>query len=221
MSYLLVTSPTTDALLTAVGWLGQGFYFSRFLIQWYLSERARRIVVPESFWWFSIAGAVMSGVYAFYRAELVFLISPIINLFLHVRNIMLLRSRQPLSRQSLVPILLGVLSLAAVALLFWEHLEPAHHPVGWLVVGVVGQILWTSRFPLQWYASEKTRHVTLGIGFFWISFFGSALLLSFAIHTRTPVFIAGNLLGPILYGRNLILAYRARESEAAMTDQAA
>src|SRR5687768_738720 len=40
-----------------VGWLGNAAFFSRFLIQWFASERQRQIVVPVSFWWLSLAGS--------------------------------------------------------------------------------------------------------------------------------------------------------------------
>jgi lipid-A-disaccharide synthase-like uncharacterized protein len=49
----------------------------------------------------------------------------------------------------------------------------------------------------------------LGAAFFWVSFFGSVLLLAVALKGGNPIFIAGYALGPILYGRNLILSARS------------
>ena len=55
-------------LIEAIGWLGNAFYFTRFLVQWLLSERAGESVAPRAFWWLSAAGAVTLGGYAaFYR----------------------------------------------------------------------------------------------------------------------------------------------------------
>ena len=39
-----------------VGFLGQALFSMRFLIQWIMSERARRSVMPIAFWYFSLAG---------------------------------------------------------------------------------------------------------------------------------------------------------------------
>jgi lipid-A-disaccharide synthase-like uncharacterized protein len=195
--------------MEVVGWVGQALYFSRFLIQWYLSERARKIVVPSLFWWLSIAGAFCSGLYAFHKGELVFLISPVINLFVHGRNIALLRTNRPMSKQSLLPVLIGMVALVMISSYFWDKLKPSQYSPFWLFVGGIGQFLWTSRFPLQWYLSERSRNVTLGAAFFWVSFFGSVLLLAVALKGGNPIFIAGYALGPILYGRNLILSARS------------
>ena len=36
-----------------VGWLGNLVFSSRFLVQWYVTEKKRRVVVPQAFWWLS------------------------------------------------------------------------------------------------------------------------------------------------------------------------
>ena len=43
---------------TAIGFLGQALFSMRFLIQWIHSERIKRSIVPEAFWYFSVAGGV-------------------------------------------------------------------------------------------------------------------------------------------------------------------
>ena len=55
------------APLTVCGWLGQACFFTRFLLQWAASERARRSVVPRAFWWLSLAGAALMSGYASWR----------------------------------------------------------------------------------------------------------------------------------------------------------
>ncbi|MBW2382549.1 MAG: lipid-A-disaccharide synthase N-terminal domain-containing protein [Deltaproteobacteria bacterium] len=56
----------------AIGLLGQAAFFSRFLVQWIASERARRSVVPLAFWYLSLAGSLTLLVYAIHRQEPVF-----------------------------------------------------------------------------------------------------------------------------------------------------
>ena len=43
-------------VVLAVGFGGQALFSARFVIQWLASERAGRSVMPDVFWYFSLAG---------------------------------------------------------------------------------------------------------------------------------------------------------------------
>src|SRR2546425_7797760 len=47
-----------EHLWLVVGFVGQAFFSLRFLVQWIASERRRESVIPISFWFFSIGGAL-------------------------------------------------------------------------------------------------------------------------------------------------------------------
>lgn len=73
-------------------WLGVGFsaqlmFSLRFLVQWIASERARASVVPEIFWYFSLAGGTMLLIYAIYRMDPVFILGQATGLIIYSRNI--------------------------------------------------------------------------------------------------------------------------------------
>jgi lipid-A-disaccharide synthase-like uncharacterized protein len=78
----------------------------------------------------------------------------------------------------------------------------------WLVVGFAGQLLFTSRFLVQWIASERRRQSVVPTAFWWLSLGGAALLLAYAIYRRDPVFILGQAFGFVVYTRNLVLIGR-------------
>ncbi len=40
-----------------IGWLGNLVFFSRFFVQWYATERLKKVVVPPAFWWLSLVGS--------------------------------------------------------------------------------------------------------------------------------------------------------------------
>ena len=82
----------------------------------------------------------------------------------------------------------------------------------WLVVGMVGQAAFASRFLIQWIVSERRGESVIPIAFWYLSLTGSAVLLFYALHRRDPVFIVGQSFGSFVYVRNLILIYRKRES---------
>jgi lipid-A-disaccharide synthase-like uncharacterized protein len=78
-------------------------------------------------------------------------------------------------------------------------------PAGWYAIGFVGQLFFSSRFLVQWIASERLRRVVIPGLFWYLSLFGGAALLLYAIHRRDPVFAIGQGAGLIVYARNLML----------------
>lgn len=74
----------------AIGFVGQACFFTRFLVQWVVSERRGRSVVPRSFWYFSIAGSLIVLSYAIWRRDPVFIAGQSMGLVVYVRNLVLL-----------------------------------------------------------------------------------------------------------------------------------
>lgn len=75
----------------------------------------------------------------------------------------------------------------------------------WIVIGFVGQALFSARFLLQWLASERARRSVIPKAFWYFSLGGSMVLLAYAIHRADPVFIVGQATGLVIYLRNLYL----------------
>lgn len=75
----------------------------------------------------------------------------------------------------------------------------------WLILGFVGQAVFTGRFVLQWIYSEFKKRSVIPVGFWYLSMLGSSLLLVYAIYRQDPVFIAGQAFGLVVYLRNLQL----------------
>lgn len=81
----------------------------------------------------------------------------------------------------------------------------------WLTLGFAGQLAFTGRFALQWLYSEYKKRSVIPVGFWYLSLVGSALLLSYAIYRRDPVFILGQSFGFVVYLRNLQLIKLQKE----------
>ena len=78
------------------GWLllgfgGQAVFMGRFVVQWLASERDRRSVIPVSFWYLSILGALVLLVYALHRRDPVFVAGQGLGIVIYVRNLQLIR----------------------------------------------------------------------------------------------------------------------------------
>ena len=70
-----------------LGFVAQGFFTMRFVVQWIASERAGKSVVPTAFWVFSIGGGLMLLGYALYRKDPVFIIGQAFGVFVYLRNL--------------------------------------------------------------------------------------------------------------------------------------
>jgi len=80
----------------------------------------------------------------------------------------------------------------------------------WLVIGLVAQLIFASRFVVQWLASEKRKRSHIPVAFWYLSIVGSLSLLAYAIHRRDIVFTLGQGASCFIYFRNLHLIYLRR-----------
>lgn len=78
---------TTDLIWVGVGVFAQIMFTMRFVVQWIASEKARRSVMPEVFWYFSLAGGVLLFAYAIYRFDPVFMLGQGAGLVIYARNV--------------------------------------------------------------------------------------------------------------------------------------
>lgn len=80
----------------------------------------------------------------------------------------------------------------------------------WLGVGFLGQAMFSMRFLIQWFQSERQRRSIIPVAFWYFSILGGVTLLSYAIYRQDPVFILGQGAGLVIYGRNLYFIWRER-----------
>ncbi len=73
-----------------VGLGGQVLFMMRFLVQWIVSEKAKRSLIPVSFWWLSIGGAAILLAYAIWRADPVFILGQSMGFLIYARNLWLI-----------------------------------------------------------------------------------------------------------------------------------
>lgn len=81
---------TIDHIWLLIGFLGQGLFASRFIIQWFKSELVGRSVIPISFWYCSLLGGVVLLAYAIYRLDPVFIAGQATGIIVYSRNLFLI-----------------------------------------------------------------------------------------------------------------------------------
>ncbi len=82
----------------------------------------------------------------------------------------------------------------------------------WLMIGFVGQALFSARFIVQWLKSEREKKSVFPIAFWYFSIGGGLTLLVYALYRQDPVFIVGQFTGLFIYLRNLYFVVHERKN---------
>jgi lipid-A-disaccharide synthase-like uncharacterized protein len=85
----------------AFGLVAQLAFAARFLVQWIVSERAGKSVVPMAFWFFSVAGGTMTLIYGLVKREPIIIFGQLLSNIIYVRNIMLIIKSKASGSQTL------------------------------------------------------------------------------------------------------------------------
>ncbi len=84
----------SDPYWEILGLGGQFIFGSRFLYQWFASEKANRSIMPIGFWWLSLIGSVITFVYATHKGSIAFMIPTLTGLPVYLRNLMLIQQEK-------------------------------------------------------------------------------------------------------------------------------
>ncbi|PYL03817.1 MAG: hypothetical protein DME31_05420 [Verrucomicrobia bacterium] len=98
-------------------------------------------------------------------------------------------------------------TLALIAIT-WIGKEYRFFGLDWsylMVLGFIGNALFSMRFLVQWFASERQGESVIPVSFWYWSIAGSALMCLYFIFRRDPVGILAYLPNSLIYIRNLML----------------
>ena len=201
-------------MIYVIGFLAQVFFSARILLQWILSERAKKVISPAIFWQLSIVGSYLLFVYGWLRDDFEIILGQIISYYIYIWN--LDKKHQWKKLPFIIRTLLLLTPVAAILYMLKDasafvdqFFRNEKIPLWLLIYGSMGQIIFTLRFVYQWIYSKRKDESLLPIGFWVISLFGSLIIVSYAIYRRDPVLILGQSTGLIAYSRNIYLSRRA------------
>ena len=203
----------SNALVYALGFLAQGFFSARMLVQWIMSERVKRSLSPDIYWIFSLAGSILLFVYGWLRDDFSIIFGQFISYYIYIWNLNIKGVWPRLPRVVRAAIIM--LPIAALAMMLSDvpafvntffHNEKV--PLWLLVFGSAGQFIFTIRFIYQWYYSYRRHASILPVGFWIISLVGSGIIVAYACFRLDPVLIIGQSVGFITYSRNIVRCLR-------------
>ena len=93
----------TPQIWLIIGFIGQTIFAARFLIQWIVSERASKSIIPNIFWWISIVGSLILLSYAIHKQDPVFIVGQSCGFLIYSRNLYLIRQDKKASKKNSDP----------------------------------------------------------------------------------------------------------------------
>ena len=223
-------------IIFALGFLAQGFFSARIIVQWIISEREKRVVSPVLFWVFSIAGSYLFFVYGFLRNDFAIMLGQVISYYIYMWNLRIKgvwttlapdgsKVPNPLWKNVLQVILLitPVLGVGYILSDFSEFkrqcLQNDNIPILLVIYGSLGQIIFTLRFIYQFFYSKSRNESHLPAGFWIISLVGCAVIVSYAIIRKDPVLALGQSIGFVSYSRNLMLLAKHKKHQKQLQNE--
>lgn len=198
-------------IILAIGFLAQGFFSARILVQWLLSERAKKVLSPSIFWILSIFGAYLLCIYGWLRDDFSIILGQFLSYYIYLWNLRLkgIFGKLPMVIKFLLvltPIVAITFAAENATNVYDRFLHNANISLPLLLWGSAGQVLFTMRFVYQWIYSYQHNESRLPFGFWLISLIGSLTIVSYGIIRCDLVLIVGQSFGIVAYIRNLMLA---------------
>lgn len=202
-------------MIYIIGFLAQLLFSARLLLQWIMSERAKKVVSPSIFWKLSLIGAWLLFIYGWLRDDFAIILGQLISYYIYIWNLD--------KKESWRKVPFGIryiILLTPVAALFYmvkdipafvdQFFRNEDIPLGVLIFGSMGQIIFTLRFVYQWLYSRRKNESMLPLGFWLISLSGSLIIVAYALYRRDPVLIFGQSTGLIVYCRNIYILKKSK-----------
>ena len=79
-----------ESIFLIIGFVGQGLFASRFIVQWIYSEKKGESTIPIVFWYLSILGGIGLLIYAIFRKDPVIISGQLFGIFIYLRNLILI-----------------------------------------------------------------------------------------------------------------------------------
>ena len=200
----------SSGLIYAIGFLAQLLFSGRLFVQWFLSEKHKRIVTPTLFWKLSLVASFLLFVYGYLREDFAIMLGQSLTYFIYIRNLYFQGEWQkaPAALRYFLlafPLLILIYGYNNGAYDLEILLHNTQIPQWLMILGIVGQLVFTLRFVYQWWYSEQKKESHLPKGFWRLSALGALLIMTYAIYRMDPVLMVGHGSGLIIYLRNLFI----------------
>jgi len=191
------------------GLIPSALFSARMLVQWFLSEKSKKVVSPVIYWQLSLIASFLMFIYGWLRADFAIILGQLFSYYIYIWNLntfnqwkkiyFIIRAIFLLTPFVVVGML--IINKGAGISFLWTDIE-----FGLLLFGALGQIIFALRFVYQWHFSRKYKISILPTGFWIISIVGSICNLIYGIIRPDLILIINHGPGFLTYSRNLYLS---------------
>lgn len=219
--------------LYPLGFLSALAFGARFIIQWLQSEKAQQSLAPRSFWHLSLIGSVLLILHSFIQVQYHVCLVQVCNVVIYWRNLNVMQTERPaVSFKTVCLLLIGAILLTFFAFVVqdwwlmqegswfrvpiapWQKSSAPSVSFFWHLLGTLAYVLFSSRFWIQWWYTEKSHVSQLPLSFWLLSLIGALLSIVYFLRIGDSVNLVGPLVGIVPYLRNLMLIQRKNKAAA-------
>ena len=198
-------------IIYSIGFLAQLLFSGRLISQWILAEKSKKIITTSLFWWLSLIASFLLFVYGYLREDFAIMLGQTLTYFIYIRNLQIQGEWQKTPKAArfflwVFPVLIVIYAFNNNIYDIDKLFKNDAIPHWLLILGIIGQVIFTLRFVYQWIFTEKNKESMLPTGFWILSLIGSFLILIYAILRKDIVLFVGHLLGSFIYFRNIIIS---------------
>lgn len=207
----------TSLFTLCVGLLSQACFSARILVQWVLSERSHRVVSPTIYWVLSLGGSALMFYYGILRQDFSIIVGQFLSFYIYIANLHykgIWGGVPKIVRRMLyaVPLIAVWFTASDICSFTARFLHNSDVPLWLLLMGTVGQVVFSCRFIWQIAYSIRHHASLLPISFWVISLIGSAIILVYALIRLDWVLMLGQAFGLVAYVRNVFIGREAAKT---------
>ena len=194
-----------------LGLMGMSVYGVRIVVQWYISEKSRRIESPGIYWIMSSIGAVILYIYGWLRKDFSIIFGESLSYYIYMWNISIMGLYKKVPKfiiviQALFPVVIIALIAKDMPTFVDTFLRNEAVPLDLLWFGIMGQFIYEIRSVYQLIYSMKRKESVLPLGYWLMAVVGSLMIIVYGIIRHDWVLVIGQF-AIVFSVRNIMLYF--------------
>ena len=200
---------TSPLWVYAIGFVGMALYGVRLFVQWYMSEKAHKVVSPGIYWVMSSIGAVVLYLYGWLRKDFSIIFGESIGYYIYMWNISIMGLYKKVPRfvvvlQALFPVVILGLMMRDLPAFTDSFLHNPDVPPELLLFGVLGQFTYEIRSLYQLIYSYRRKESFLPLGHWVLAVVGALMIITYGVIRHDWVLVIGQF-GIVFSIRNIMI----------------
>lgn len=200
-----------------LGLAGMGIYGTRIVVQWYMSEKSRRIESPGIYWIMSSIGAVILYIYGWLRKDFSIIFGESLSYYIYMWNISMMGLYKKVPKviiiiQALFPVVIIALIAKDMPSFVDTFLKNEAVPPSLLTLGILGQFTYEIRSVYQLIYSMRKKESVLPLGYWMLAVVGSLMIIVYGIIRHDWVLVIGQF-AIVFSVRNIMLYFISKRDQ--------